>query len=116
MKQNHDIPEEDSLSSAGKLDSNGSVEPIKEYILDFNELKLLGSVGFGKGQTVSFQPCGRYEEGRQTGTVRIWEEDPNLVTINFLGSKVGIPYPDSERITLEKFDTIKHVLKVKKEN
>ncbi len=87
-------------------------EQTPEYIQTFDQLAALGAVGLGKGKKVSFQPWGRYEEGKQTGTVRIWEEDPNQLSISFMGSKVGVKYPDSERITRENFDERKDIWKI----
>ncbi len=115
MSEEYKIPDPKYLDSANGAENIDTVELMAEWVKDFNDLKKLGAVGLGTGQIVSFQPYGRYEEGRQTGNVRIWEEDPDLITINFMGSKVGIPYPDNERITRGNFDTRKDVLKIKKD-
>jgi hypothetical protein len=86
-----------------------------DYIQSFDELATLGAPGFS-GKEVTFQPVGRYDNERQKGTVRIWEEDPDLISIYFMGSKVGIPYPDSERITREDFESRKDILKIQLKN
>jgi hypothetical protein len=70
-----------------------------DFIQTFDELAALASLEFGEGQEVSFQPHGRYEEGRQVGTVRMWAGEPDIISINFMGSKVGIEQPDNERVT-----------------
>lgn len=92
------------------------IEPEKtpDYIQTFDELAALGSATFGAGQEVTFQPWGRYEGERQKGTVRLWEDSPDVMGINFMGSKVGIPYPDSERITRENFDERKDIWQIRK--
>jgi len=83
-----------------------------DYISTFDELVALGAPGFS-GKEVTFQPVGRYDNERQKGTVRKWEEEPDLISIYFMGSKVGVPYPDSERITREDFDKRKNILKIR---
>ena len=84
-----------------------------DYIQTFDELRVLGAVGFEGGKTVTFQPWGRYEEQRQTGTVRLWEENSDAISIEFMGSKVGVRYPDSERITRAQFAERKDTWKIR---
>ncbi len=91
-----------------------SKEQIPEYVQTFDQLRELGSFEFAKGTQVSFQPHGRYEEGRQVGTVKLWEEDPNIITIKFMGSKMGISCPDGEHITRENFPQRKDTWQIRR--
>ncbi len=84
-----------------------------DYIKDFDELFAMGGPAF-VGPKVTFQPVGRYFDERQTGTVRVWEGHSDLISIDFMGSKAGVPYPDSERITRENFEERKDTLKIQK--
>jgi len=84
-----------------------------DFIQTFDELMALGGE-FGKGTEVSFQPWGRYDNERQVGTVRIWEGENNIISINFMGSKVGIKQPDNERIKREQFEERKDIWKIQK--
>jgi len=86
----------------------------EDYIQSFDELKALGAVGIDGGQEVTFQPWGRYDNERQTGNVRLWEDSPDVISIPFMGSKVGVAYPDSERITRNQFDERKDIWKIRK--
>ncbi len=90
-------------------------EEKEAHIKDFDQLATLGSVEFGEGKEVSFQPWGRYDGERQVGTVRLWEGYPDLIHIVFTGSKAGIPYPDEERIEREKFNERKDIWQIKEE-
>ena len=85
-----------------------------DFMQTFDELAALASLEFGEGEEVSFQPYGRYENERQVGTVRMWNGEPDLISINFMGSKVGIKQPDNERITREQFDERKDTWKIQK--
>ncbi len=89
-------------------------EEVRDYIQTFDELRALGKVGFEGGERVTFQPYGRYEEGRQEGVVRLWEEAPDVIQIKFMGSKAGVPYPDDERVTREQFEARKDIWKIRK--
>lgn len=100
-------PEQPNQPDVPKIES---IEQ-SDYIKDFDELVALGAPGFS-GKEVTFQPVGRYFEGRQKGTVRTWEGHPDLINIQFMGSKMGVPYPDSERITREDFEKKKDTLKI----
>lgn len=91
-----------------------SPEQEPHYIDTFDELMSLGAEGLGKGMKVSFQPFGRYNEGRQVGTVRIWPDAPDRISISFMGSKLGSDYPDSEHVTRENFKERKDVWKIQK--
>jgi hypothetical protein len=98
------------------MEENRSPIPEQEppFIQSFDELAALGSEVFDGGTQVTFQPHGRYEEGRQTGKVRIWKDSPDVISITFMGSKVGVAYPDSERITRENFEARKDTWKIRK--
>ncbi len=81
----------------------------------FDELAALASLEFGKGEEVSFQPHGRYFGERQVGTVRMWEGEPDIISINFMGSKaLGVEQPDNERITRDQFEERKDTWKIQK--
>ncbi len=86
----------------------------QKYLQTFEELMELGSIQLGQGQEVTFQPWGRYENERQVGTVRLWKSNPDVIAIVFMGSKVGVPYPDSERVTKEQFEQRKDIWKIRK--
>ncbi len=88
-------------------------EESEGYIQEFDQLATLGDINLGAGKKVSFQPWGRYDGERQVGTVRLWEEDPNLIHIVFRGSKAGVPYPDGERITRENFNQRKNIWQIR---
>lgn len=85
-----------------------------QYIRNFDELFALGSTDFGEGTEVTFQPHGRYFDERQTGTVRVWDNEPDIISINFMGDKCGVKQPDNERITRGTFGERVDTLKIQK--
>ncbi len=101
-------------SAQGARSKSESAEQLK-YIKSFDELFALGAEGLD-GQEITFQPVGRYNEGRQKGNVRVWEGHPDLINIEFMGSKGGVLCPDAERITRENFDERKDILKIQPTN
>jgi len=86
-------------------------EQRQDYIQSFDELSALGGYDYD-GQKVSFQPWHRYEGERQIGQVRLWEENADAIAIMFKGSKAGVPYPDSERITRDTFEERKDTWRI----
>lgn len=96
------------------MDESKPQQERSNFIQTFDELAALSSLEFGTGQEVSFQPYGRYYGERQTGTVRMWEGEPDIISINFMGSKAGVEQPDNERVTRDQFEERNDTFKIQK--